>query len=147
MRKSLLQLEDCWLTRFDLRTEATAVVPDDAPEALPRITWTIRKSSEDSSYLVTLRVSDNSPHLKLAFDMQGTFTFQGEAPDRIQARMIQVNAPSILYGVARGVVAGMSGFTPHRRYLLPSVNMVELAEKREKQQARAAKKKTVEPEP
>ena len=141
MSKSLLQLEDCWLTRFDLRSGDASQNEAENDEALPRVTWTVKKSSEDESYLVAMRISDNSRQLHLLLDIQGTFTFTGEAPERLQTRMIQVNAPSILYGVARGIVAGMSGFTAQRRYLLPSINIVELAERREKQQARSNRRK------
>jgi hypothetical protein len=51
-------------------------------------------------------------------------------------RMSNVNGPTILYGIARGIVGGLTGFAAGGRYLLPSVNMVELAQRQDKRRLR-----------
>jgi hypothetical protein len=135
--KSLLQLEDCWITRLDFRTEEGGEhASDDGNEALPRVTWDVKRSSEDDSYLVSLRVSNSTPTFHVLLDMQGTFSFPEAVNPPVQARMIEVNAPSILYGVARGVLGSVTGFSRVRRQLMPSLNLIKIAERREKQRNR-----------
>jgi len=132
--KSLLQLEDCWITRLDFRTEEGGT--RDGHEALPRVTWDVDRDSEDGHYTVTLRVADHSPRFHLLMDMQGVFRFGEGVSDQMQARMIEVNAPSILYGIARGVFSGLTGLSQVKRQLMPSLNLVEVAERRKKQRQR-----------
>jgi preprotein translocase subunit SecB len=134
--KSLLQLEDCWVTRLDFKVlDSNVVVRDDA--SVPRLTWDIRKSEDEDSYLVSLRVSDNSHGSHLLMDLQGTFTFLHDTPSETQAKMIGLNGPAILYGIARGIVGALTGFSSGRRRMLPSVNVVDLVERKDRQRARS----------
>lgn len=142
MSKSLLQLEDCWISRLDFRVgesqrEQSAESHD---EALPRLTWDIKRSSEDQSYLVTLRISDHSGRCDVLLDLQGTFTFRDGVPNETQNRMIGVNAPTILYGIGRGLIGMLTGLSPTKRYIVPSINVIPLAEKRERQARLRARK-------
>jgi preprotein translocase subunit SecB len=136
LTRSLLQLDDSWVNRLEFRAGAGVNEDDEEDSSLPRLSWEIKKSSEEPSYLITLRIVSNTPRFHLLLDMSGTFSFLDNAADETQQRMISINGPAILYGVARGIVAGISGLTPVRRQLLPSVNVVALVERRERQQAR-----------
>lgn len=138
MARSLLQLEDCWITRLEFRTadgpEEPGETEDD--ERSPRLAWEVRKSPDEPSYLVALKISDKTARLHLLLDVSGTFSFNANVPLDTQSRMVDINGPTILYGIARGIVGGLTGFSPGRRYLMPSVNVIALAERRDKKRAR-----------
>jgi preprotein translocase subunit SecB len=54
--------------------------------------------------------------------------------------MIGLNGLSILYGVARGVVAQATANCPHGKFILPSVNFIELMKSKAKE-SRTKKKR------
>jgi len=137
--RSLLQLEDSWVTRLELRSITPAPLAGaTSSDTLPRISWEIRDRADN--YEIELRVSDNAAGHHILIDVTGRFSFKGKASDEQKKRMIDLNGPSILYGVVRGIVASLSGLTSGGRYALPSINFVALAEKRERQRARRSEK-------
>lgn len=60
----------------------------------------------------------------------GLFRFLKEAEEKTIARMINLNGLSILYGIARGVVAQATANGIHGKFILPSVNFVEILKKK-----------------
>ncbi|MPZ48263.1 MAG: hypothetical protein GEU75_02950 [Dehalococcoidia bacterium] len=79
--------------------------------------------------MVSLKVTDNTDRIHLALEMQGEFSFSDGMEETARARMADVNGPAILYGVARGIIGVVTGFSNEHRYLLPSVNIVYLAQR------------------
>lgn len=63
----------------------------------------------------------------------GFFTFKGEMPNDQKEKMLSLNGASILYGVARGVVAQTTGGGIFGKYILPAVNFVEMLKQTENQ--------------
>ncbi len=66
--------------------------------------------------------------------MQGSFNFlpdSGMTEAQLE-RMATLNGLSILYGLGRGLVAQSTGVGQFGKYLLPSINFVELLQKKEK---------------
>ncbi|MGC3974148.1 MAG: hypothetical protein QM771_07165 [Nitrospira sp.] len=60
--------------------------------------------------------------------IEGYFTFQpgSAAIQSEKERMVSLNGCSILMGLARGLVAQSTGVSEFGKYLLPSVNFVEI---------------------
>jgi preprotein translocase subunit SecB len=58
--------------------------------------------------------------------LTGFFCFVEGTDEEIINKMIGPSGLSILYGVARGVVAQVTGNSWHGKFILPSMNFIEL---------------------
>lgn len=77
--------------------------------------------------------------------LTGFFVFEVGTNEETINRMIGPNGLSILYGVARGIVAQTTANCWHGKYILPSLNFIEILKNRAAQLAQLAepqKKKT-----
>ena len=54
----------------------------------------------------------------------GWFHFAAKVEENIKANMLAANASSMLYGVARTIVANITGTLGTERYILPTVNLL-----------------------
>jgi hypothetical protein len=129
-----LQLEDSWVTRFEFRTNGSELENDS--EVNPRVSWEIRKSSDDGAYLIDMRISCSHSAFRLLLDVSATLSFPDHMDVDAKNRMVNLNGPAILYGVARGIVGSVTGLAPTRRIILPSVNIISIAEQQEKRKAK-----------
>jgi len=133
--KALLQLDGYWVE--DLRVKAApGIVERHAwPVILPRIQCEVFRAPEDAVYRVDLRlvagpsaVARGLPY-EYRLQMYGIFSFESGTADDTQERLVHVSGPAMLYGIARGVLAQSTALGPHGRYLLPSINFVNLLER------------------
>lgn len=69
----------------------------------------------------------------------GFFSLPPDTDERLVRTLIPLSCFSILYGIARGVVAQATGMVARGPLLLPPVNFVEYWEKQKRKQARQAK--------
>jgi len=129
--RSLLRLDDCSVTRFEFQTEVTPKTLE-SHSRFPRVSWDLSKKPEEDTYLVHLKVLERTKEFRLTIELRGVFSFDEEVSEDTQLRMANMNGPSILYGIARGLAGGITGLSTTRRYLLPSVNIVEIAERQER---------------
>jgi preprotein translocase subunit SecB len=89
----------------------------------------IAHSPETSRYNITLSLassaarSDGAPY-DFALVLSGNFTVKPGADEDRRERLIALNGPSILYGIARGYVASATSMAPASALQLPSVNLV-----------------------
>jgi len=60
----------------------------------------------------------------------GRFRFESGIKEDVKNRMIFNNGPSILYGIARGIVAQLTGALGTEKFILPAVNFLAIAEKK-----------------
>lgn len=67
---------------------------------------------------------------EIAVSLLGVFAFADDATDDDKAKLFPVNAVSILFGLARGVIAQATGMCPAGSFMLPPVNVVAAAKKR-----------------
>jgi preprotein translocase subunit SecB len=75
------------------------------------------------------QVERGAPY-RLRLKLSDVFSFRPNTPADRQERMITVNGPAILYGVARGIVAETTGAGRHGKYVLPSVDLLPMAMRR-----------------
>jgi len=64
--------------------------------------------------------------------LSGFFSVQEKTDENMKKQLISFNAPSILYGIARGIVSEATSNTIYGRYILPTINFVELVKKKAK---------------
>lgn len=62
-------------------------------------------------------------------DISGFFGFTDGTDEETIKKMIGLNGPAILYGIARGVVAQATANCRHGKLVLPAVNFVEAMQK------------------
>lgn len=74
-------------------------------------------------------------HLKLT----GFFSFADGTKEETISSMIAPNGLSMLYGVARGVVADATAISWHGKFVLPSMNLVEIIKQKSEAVAKAEK--------
>lgn len=73
----------------------------------------------------------------------GFFSFQEPMSNEAMQRMASMNGANILLGIARGIVAQVTGTGQFGKYLLPPVNLVEMFKKQaDKQPVKTTKTKT-----
>lgn len=66
----------------------------------------------------------------VALTIAGLFRFADGTAEDVMGRMVYLNAPSILYGLARGYIHQATAPSLHGAYLLPTFNFVELRKKK-----------------
>lgn len=89
----------------------------------------IAQSQQAERVKISLRLessrskTDGAPY-DFSLEISGGFAIEPTVdPDR-RERLIALNAPSILYGIARGYVASATSMAPAASLQLPSVNLV-----------------------
>lgn len=75
---------------------------------------------------------------QIHLNILGWFHFSSELDDKAKAKMLTGNASAMLYGVARTVVASITGSLGANRYILPALNLLSVIKaKAEERQRRA----------
>jgi|Deesub1362A_J573_1020465.scaffolds.fasta_scaffold23972_2 preprotein translocase subunit SecB len=78
-----------------------------------------KKAFETAPYQIVLRIT-------------GFFRFKEGTDEVTIKKMIGLNAPAMLYSIARGIVSQTTAQSLHGKFILPTVNFVELVTKRRK---------------
>lgn len=125
--------------------EADATLPE------PRVEVDILRAEDEARFMVpfSVRINQKSAEFSrrgyaLDIKLVGYFSFDPGTDEEAMGRLITINAPAILYGVARGIAAQAFALTNAGRMLLPSVNFVEIMDRRERRLLRKAKTKSNE---
>jgi preprotein translocase subunit SecB len=144
-----LQLEHYIVDDLTFRCNAT-VATDKAKTALPDIAidFDVKTNKKEKDRCLLLMAVDLNKEQDLKeFDLYqihlhivGWFRFTPGLDDATKAKMMFSNGSSILYGVARTVVANLTGSVGPQRYILPSLNLLSVIEaKMKKAQTKASK--------
>lgn len=99
----------------------------------------IRRVPNQLRFLVSLDIrliwnqeaDASAAHASVHLRVVGFFSFEPETDEHQAHHMISLNAPAILYGIARGIVAQTLALTTLQKVILPSVNFVEVMRQRE----------------
>lgn len=82
-----------------------------------------------SMFIELNKNDDNSPYYIL-MKLSGFFSYADETDDDYIKKTIALNAPSILYGVARGIIAQVTGNYEYGKFILPAVNFIEILKRK-----------------
>lgn len=117
-----LLLERYWVREFVYRELSTGEpsVPLDIRLAGPDVV-----ADSDTSAEVSLRISASDGTRVVDLTLVGLFIIPNDSP-----RFLVLNAPSILFGIARGLVSNVTALTNAGRLDLPSINIAEFVQKR-----------------
>jgi len=90
-------------------------------------------SDDGVNVVVRLRINLNSPpkpkkrwRYRIRMLIGGKFVVLPDTPPQTADSLITYNAPSILWGLARGILSGLTGNFPHGRFLLPTMDFIAL---------------------
>jgi preprotein translocase subunit SecB len=144
-----LQLDNFLVDELTCRIDANQKKP--AEKFLFAFDFDIKSHNADpNKLLVSLEVDLNKGRAfkthggyQIHLHMLGWFSF-GEGIDKdTKTRMAYTNATSILYGVARGIVAQITGGLGRDRVLLPAVNMQEIAKQKAQKKQKSSEEQDI----
>lgn len=134
MNLSPLQLEQYFVT--ELSFSSNRAFDPHAPASIEVDQVTVehncQQTEKDRTWQVTLGVKLHAPAdanapYHLAVEMVGIFSVLEGFPDEKEERMVKINGPSMLYGIAREVIRDVTSRGPYFPILLPSANFFEPA--------------------
>ena len=149
--RALLDIDDFFVE--ELAVKANPEYPKEASgDNKVSISFDIKRKGKEPLFMISMSIDVNKSkkafltapyqlHLKL----NGFFSFPEGTEEETIKKMIGLNGLVILYGTARGIVAQATANCLHGKFILPSVNFVELVKKkaqpaRKPQRKRAQKK-------
>ena len=96
----------------------------------------IKRKGKEPLFMIQMKIELNksqkafsSAPYYIFLEISGFFSFVPEVDEETIKKMIGLNGPAILYGVARGVVAQATANCRHGKFILPTVNFVEAMKK------------------
>jgi preprotein translocase subunit SecB len=128
-----LQLDRYLVDDLVFKCNKTGVTKKDKP-ATPTIgiDFDVKENTKDKNkFLLDMVVDLNEGQELEKFEtyqihlhILGWFHFTAELDANAKAKMLSANASSMLYGVARTVVANLTGSLGPERYILPTLNLL-----------------------
>jgi preprotein translocase subunit SecB len=141
---ALLRLERFWVESLQVRAEKTWSPPSE-PAEVAVVGGSEYLLPEDSRHFrIRLKVKsggkagEGGPY-RFETTVVGEFSLADEVPDDQRHLLTYINSTAILYGVARGVVATLTGMGPHGPIHLPSINFTGLVQRPPTPRKRAAR--------
>ena len=131
-----LQLDRYLVDDLIFKCNKFATTKEDKPvDQILGVDFDVKENTEDKNrFLLEMKVDLNEGQAFKKFQshqihlhLLGWFRFTTNLDDATKARMLLTNASSILYGVARSIVANLTGSLGAERYILPSLNLMEIA--------------------
>ena len=131
-----LQLDRYLVDDLIFKCNKFATTKDDKPvDQVLGVDFDVRENTQDKNrFLLEMKVDLNEGQAFKKFQshqihlhLLGWFCFTTNLDDATKARMLLTNASSILYGVARSIVANLTGSLGAERYILPGLNLMEIA--------------------
>lgn len=154
---SPLRLENCFIEELTVKANPSfAAKVEERKEGKINCDLQMAVNSKDlSKFKVVLSVSIEPSTEYPALDpyfiqvkLTGFFGFHGELPSKeTMQRMISLNGSSILYGIARGQVIGVTASGTWGKYILPALNFVQILEQQQLRKKAAATEEHVKPLP
>jgi len=143
---ALLEIDEYSIDGFNLQANADFDGEKESPNAL-NVDFNIgRSTTGEPRFEVRLFISLNQKDEQFAqapyrmdLNVVGYFHFPDDTDEETIKKMIAPNGLAILYGIARGTAAHMTGCSRFGKLVLPSVNFIELIKEKgraEKAQSR-----------
>lgn len=133
MTKPVVQLDDFGLTELHVHWEPAGKGARDVPTNL-NVTYVVhRLTSDPTHYRLALTVKDRrfapggDSFANVHATILGFFIFPSSTEPAEREKRIRINGLTMLYGALRGALATVCGvFPPGFRYVLPTVNMLNV---------------------
>jgi preprotein translocase subunit SecB len=129
-----LQLDRYLVDDLAFRCNKTVAKKDTLAAPTIGIDFDVKESAKDKNkFLLDMVVDLNEGQELEKFEtyqihlhIVGWFHFTAELDANTRAKMLATNASSMLYGVARTIVANLTGSLGAERYILPTLNLLSV---------------------
>ena len=150
MRISPLRLDEFGLEELVL--EATPFLPQKPPAdeeyVFKEIDFELEKHTEKEIFRIRLVIEllsnpdaeEQTALRRLRMVLWGVFSFAEGTAQELIDKLTPLNQVAILYGMARGLIAGLPSTARTGTFLLPSVNFVEVLKRKAEQQKKSTKR-------
>jgi preprotein translocase subunit SecB len=145
---SPLQLRDYSLTLLHVEANPSFKEgPDQEYEAQLGVDFDFRKQKDAPVFRVDLDIALNasekafksSPY-RIQIRLEAFFEFDPGYPESDIPQLLAPNGLAMTYSIARGIVGQATGTSLHGKFVLPTVNFVELLKEKAKQSSKRGKK-------
>lgn len=148
MSEPVVQLDDFGLTDLQIHWKSAAGKRDEVTSTF-NVGYVVEHlTSDPTRFRLNLTVKDDraagggNSIANLEATIVGFFSFPVETEPTEREKRIRINGLTMLYGTLRGVLANVCGvFPPDLRYVLPTVNMLDVIKSVEEKRARKARTK------
>ncbi len=135
---ALLNIQDYFIDELVVRTN-----PDFKRDGEGKgdigVSFDLRRKGQEPKFIINMTVEANkskksfsSAPYYVSVKLGGLFIFPEGTDDDTMMKMLGTNGLAILYGVARGVVGQSTASCRYGKFVLPSVNFMELIKKQVK---------------
>jgi len=145
--QGLLDITEYYVRELIVR-ENPAYKAKESYEGEVKISYNIKRKGPELLFRIDMTAQVGSPK-KMAsaypyyssISLTGLFKFLGETDEDTIAKMIHLNGLSILYGIARGIVSQATSTSIHGKYILPTINFIEVIKRQSTKKALKKKSK------
>jgi molybdopterin-binding protein len=145
MTEPVLQLDDFALTDLHVHWEPREVVEGEVTSQVT-VDYAVRRlTSDPTHYRLDMTVKDRrlaatgEAFANIEATIVGFFSFPSGTEANEREKRIRINGLTVLYGALRGALANVCGvFPPDFRYVLPTVNMLDVIRTVETNRSKAA---------
>jgi preprotein translocase subunit SecB len=134
--QALLDINEYFVREIIIK-ENPKYKPKEVYEGEVKVSFNITRKDSSLLFKIDMGIQAGSSKKMVETDpyytslkLTGLFSFFKETEENTIAKMINLNGLSILYGVARGVVAQTTANCIHGKFILPSINFVELLKRK-----------------
>jgi len=143
--QALLNIKEYFIDEISIKTN-----PDYQKKELDsgnvKVEFDIRRNNSNPlEFMIPLTIFLNNEEADfcaaeycVVMKLTGFFEFTAETDEETINRMIGPSGLSILYGVARGIIAQTTGNCWHGKFILPSLNFIEILKDKAEQLAKIA---------
>lgn len=131
--QALLDINDYFVDELSVRTNHDFSKKDQSSGEI-KVDFDIKRNNTSPlEFMIPMTIAVNNnessfavAEYQISLKITGFFGFAEGADEETVNRMIGPSGLAILYGVARGVVAQATGNCWHGKFILPSMNFVEM---------------------
>jgi preprotein translocase subunit SecB len=133
--QSLLNISDYFVEELRVKVNG-AYKGTSAEEGALETSVGIKRKGKEPHFMIQMKIELNrdkadfdEARYYVYLDISGFFNFTEGTDEETIRKMIGLNGPAILYGVARGVVAQATANCRYGKFVLPAMNFVKAIKK------------------
>lgn len=144
---SPLQLKDYRVIKFSIEANRSfTLAKREASSDTVEVDFNIAATEEEKNFFIELHLNLNAKDAdfqnhkyRVLLILQGLFSFTDNLPQDQVAPLIVNNGLAMIYSIARGVVGDATGIGMHGKCMIPTINLVEVVNKKIQELANVGK--------
>lgn len=134
--QSLLNIDEYFVDELQVKTNPNYKKLKKEEKGEINTSIGIKRKGKEPFFMIQMKIELNksqkafsSAPYYILLEISGFFSFVPEVDEEMINKMIGLNGPVILYGIARGVIAQATANCRHGKFVLPTVNFMEAMKK------------------